>query len=310
MTARFCTSKDKLVSPIIPAEHDARQFALIQKLYKVEDRIEALRLSMHRMAGDKESGHGRSRRWGMGFAEVSLRLTELAEAGDAPLRGYGKRPSEVLAQDAALLDEMRDLDAQAEAMEKTWRQHRWTRWYPCLNSDGHVHRTLNGCPTVNRGMSRTSMGWETSLSGKTVAEAIALLGPRLCSVCFPEAPVEHCQSLRDITRAQREAEAAARQEAKYVKGLRPAEQFRDHRGNRVETVHRCKEILRDEVELRDYFGRGAHSWHAASVAAAAQAARVLLAREEAAPGTGATQAEIDQVIDRAVKKNRKLGARI
>jgi hypothetical protein len=195
------------MSQIIPAEHDARQFELIQQASKAEDRLFTLRERMHHMAGDRKRWYGKRQVWSMSWAEVSTHISHLAVQGDHEDFRHGGRPSQLLERDSELLAGIGRLDMQAEAMEAEWRCDPWTRYFPCLNSDGHVHATLRGCPTVKRD---TAMSWATELSGKTVDEAIDDLGPRLCSVCFPGAPVEHCRSLRDITREQREAEKAAR----------------------------------------------------------------------------------------------------
>jgi hypothetical protein len=52
----------------------------------------------------------------------------------------------------------------------------------------------------------TTYGWLPELSGKDEAEAVAQLGPNLCSVCFPSAPVEHVGG--KITKAQAAKKAA------------------------------------------------------------------------------------------------------
>lgn len=285
---------------ISPAEHDAKQFELVTEYGKTDQKLTAVRERMHGMAGDAKRGYGRARSWGMTYAQVTAKLSQMARDGDAMIMSYGTRPSQALAGEAALVRELARIDGEIDAMETVWQQHRWTRYFPCLNADGHIHSSLRGCPTVRHD---TSMGWATDLSGKDVAEAIAQLGPTLCSVCFPDAPAEHCRSRQDITRAERDARKAEREAAKWVKNLRPEEQFRDGKDDRVTTVADCKRVLRDEVELRDYYGRGEHPWHRASVTAAARAAEVLLAR-------GATQAEIDKIIANAVTRNRRLGARI
>jgi hypothetical protein len=85
---------------------------------------------------------------------------------------------------------------------------------------------------------------------------------------------------------------------------------RDRSGDWITTVAGCKQVLRDEVEYRDYFGRGPHPWRAGYARGAEMARKVLLAREAAKPGTGATEAEISRIIENAIKKNRKDGARI
>jgi hypothetical protein len=296
----------------VPAEHDAAQFALYQEMWKADQRLKGLRLSMHGMVGDRERGYGRDRAWGMTFAQVCVAMRSLEEAGDEVIRGYSLRPSQVWAQDSALVDEIRSLSDRIAQMEAIWREHRWTRWFPCLNPDGHLHSSLRGCPTV---YGDTDMGWETGLSGKTVEEAIALLGPRLCSVCFPDAPVEHCRSLRDITRGQREAEkarkAAEKAAADAVKLLSAGEVFTSRRDDeRITKVTELKALISREVEdrvrqewLSGDKGVSRDGWSAEWLATqravqaehsrqsaedAAQAERILLAREAASPGWGAT----------------------
>lgn len=290
-----------------PVRHDEAQFKLYQQLWKAVDGIDAVHERMHHLAGDKHDGYG-SAYWVMKLSDVRVVLGAMLESGDkAPV------VTELASREVQLEAEAIVLREQIAVMESVWREFRWTRWFECLNADGHVHSSLRGCKTV---FGNTAMGWATRLSGMPLEVAIQLppegLGPRLCSVCFPDAPVEHCRSLRDITRAEREAAKAARQEAKYVKALRPdGERFRETAWSQwCETVYRCKELLRNEVEYRDFHGHGEHRSHAASVADAARAAEVLLAREAAHPGTGATQAEIDKIIASAVRKNRKEGARI
>ena len=43
----------------------------------------------------------------------------------------------------------------------------------------------------------TRVGWLTSVSGLTEAEAVAEYGPRLCTICFPTAPVAWTQASAD-----------------------------------------------------------------------------------------------------------------
>jgi hypothetical protein len=297
-----------MTQTIDPVQFDTRLFALYQEHANLEGQLASLyEHKIHPMAGDrKESlGFGRGRRWRLSDEEAAEVVTHLHAAGDQRVPQLGVTPGQVLEREALLSNAARELWDQISALEYVYQQDPWTRWFPCLNADGHVHSTLRGCPTVRPG---TQMGWATELSGTPVETAIQMppagLGPRLCSVCFPDAPVEHCRSLRDITRAEREAEKAARAEAKFAKSLRDSERFRDYDGTSwVTTVAGCKKALRDEVEFRDYYGKGEHPFHEGAVKAAESARRVLL-------GRGVPQAEIDTIIERAVIKNRKDGARI
>lgn len=71
----------------------------------------------------------------------------------------------------------------------------WTRYYLVVSSSGHVHRHMD-CFTCNNGKEPTSFALYPSLSGSTVAQAVAKLGATLCTHCFPEAPVEYCEQTK------------------------------------------------------------------------------------------------------------------
>lgn len=65
----------------------------------------------------------------------------------------------------------------------------WRRYWLVTSSDGHIHRSCH-CHTCNKGLNRTGFALVPSLSGREASEAVADLGPGLCTACFPEAPVE------------------------------------------------------------------------------------------------------------------------
>lgn len=278
-------------------EFDTELAQLYGNLALVNGSRERLIAKAHRLAGDRrDSWHHNA--WGLSHAEVITKLNDLAAGADRMDLAVGAQPSKLLADLAAV-----DADAQAKrdeitAMDAIYRQAPWSRFILCLSSDGHIHNEI-GCSTLRYD---TPVEWHPELSGLTVDEAVAKLGPTLCSVCFPSAPVEMRQKRSDVGREARAAERAARAEAKFAKTLRDTEIFRVDR-ERITTVAACKEVLRREVEFRDYYGRGEHPNHAEYVLSAAEATRVLLAR-------GVTQAEIDRIIASAIKRNRKDGARI
>ena len=58
----------------------------------------------------------------------------------------------------------------------------WQRFFLVEHIHGNQH-----CSSVRP---TTKVGWLTSVSGLTEAEAVAEYGPRLCTICFPTAPVE------------------------------------------------------------------------------------------------------------------------
>lgn len=85
--------------------------------------------------------------------------------------------------------------AACREVEDEYRRRPWRRYWLVTSSDGHVHRSTC-CSTCNKGKSATGFALVPYLSGKDSAEAVADLGPALCSVCFPEAPVESREQSR------------------------------------------------------------------------------------------------------------------
>jgi hypothetical protein len=300
------------VATVSPREHDEAEAKLFEAYERADRDLTAHRATMHYLAGDRKDYRGHRPVWRMTLAQVIDQLKAAVAAGDKRDLSHGTTPSQALAEEADLQTEVARIMTAINEAEAIYKAHGWTRFFPCLNRDGHIHSSLRGCPSVHWD---TQMGWTPELSGKTVETAVAELGEALCTICFPLAPVEWKsktlgQVKDDRTRSERDAAKAAREAVKAVKNLTDGQQFRDHRNDRVTTVAACKQVLRAEVELRDYYGKGAHPWWTESVKAAEQAVRVLLEREAANPGTGATQAEIDKIIDSAIKRNRKDGARI
>jgi hypothetical protein len=72
----------------------------------------------------------------------------------------------------------------------------WSRFFLVTSSAGHIHSSMS-CSTCRP---TTAYGWMPELSGKSEEEAVSTLGPALCSVCFPSAPVDYVGG--KITKAQ------------------------------------------------------------------------------------------------------------
>jgi hypothetical protein len=71
----------------------------------------------------------------------------------------------------------------------------WNRYYLVTSSDGHIHSSTD-CSTCNKGKEPTGFALVPYLSGSTVEDAVSDLGEALCSVCFPNAPVESREQVR------------------------------------------------------------------------------------------------------------------
>jgi len=281
-------SKETTVA-VDPKAFDRAELELYRQLEQAERKLSSATDTMHRAAGDKRDYLRRSQPWGMSWTEAYRNTTSEARgAYDAAHAG---------------IVELQDVIASYEA---EYAKAPWTRYFPCLNTDGHIHASYRGCSTVYH---TTQMGWDTELSGESVEDAVTKLGPALCSVCFASAPVEHkSMTLGQVAKArtqdERDAAKAEREAKKAAKNLTEDEQFEDTWGW-VTTVAGAIKVLRDEREYYYYYGRGPHPSHAKTAEAAKKAREVLAAREARHPGWGKTGAEIAQIVERADKKNRK-----
>lgn len=103
--------------------------------------------------------------------------------------------SEGLASDGAVEAHEAAQEALSEAREAVaeidarYQASPWSRFWLVTSSDGHIHRSIY-CHTCNKGHRATGFALVPSLSGRETADAVADLGPALCTACFPEAPVE------------------------------------------------------------------------------------------------------------------------
>ena len=89
----------------------------------------------------------------------------------------------------------RAANAACREVQDEYSRRPWSRYWLVTSSDGHIHESTC-CSTCNKGKEPTGFALTPFLSGKTSEEAVADLGPALCSVCFPNAPVESKEQAR------------------------------------------------------------------------------------------------------------------
>jgi hypothetical protein len=180
----------------------------MQKITWAEDAI-------HRLAGDKRDRYTRTPVWAMPTAEcIEIVLAAASRYADLPAYDAPDRDEAVAAWDSPVplhdarrgIEQVEKRSAAMTAAQKlyeriaelnaVWEEHRWSRFFLVTSSAGHVHSSM-WCSTCRP---TTAYGWKPELSGKSEAEAVKALGPALCSVCFPSAPVAHQGG--KITKAQ------------------------------------------------------------------------------------------------------------
>lgn len=316
---------------VTPAEFDAAEFALYEQLAKAEAERDRITARMHLMLGDSR----RQGAWNLTDEAAEAYVSQLQASGDAYNAGTRMHPSELIAQLSTVRYQVTSFKSHIADMEAVYQADPWSRYFPCNNRDGHIHSSLRGCPTVDRGQYLTSMGWATTMSGLTADEAIhgrpgefEGLGETLCSVCFPVAPAQWCRTRSEVTRAEREAARDAKnaeRDAKLaLKNL--AEVFVTYDRDKVRTVAEAKRLVREAAEtaVELEFAKSAdgrarwndserHAQYVAHIEArlagrqadAVKLNNILVEREIRLAGSGWTYAEHDRAVAGAVKRTRK-----
>lgn len=136
-------------------------------------------------------------------------MERLTRVGRARTEDYGYASAQLeLARDAIT------------PMRAYYSIKRWTRYY--LVPGGKIHKST-GCQTCNHfyistGWSQTNFIWLLQSSGETVADMITAHGTDMCSVCFPEAPLDPAyQAAVRKTAAEKDAARNAKLEARQAK---------------------------------------------------------------------------------------------
>ena len=128
---------------------------------------------------------GRRRGWPTTDSEAEATFRARLAAGDMPSWDRSGWDYTANAIDTARAS-IAALRAEARPLEAEFDRDRWSRFFLVTNSNGHIHKSRS-CATT---FPTTRWAWLPDLSGLTEADAVASQGPRLCSVCFPSAPVE------------------------------------------------------------------------------------------------------------------------
>ena len=155
------------------------------------------------------------------YADVQPHLLTVQECVDGRLATADSL--DTLARATVVCQEAQSACREVDA---EYNRRPWSRYWLVTSSDGHIHRSCH-CSTCNKGLRRTGFALTPFLSGTSDAVAVADLGPALCSVCFPDAPVDSREQARIPARlalalAEEGVEAfqKARQEASAKKAAR------------------------------------------------------------------------------------------
>lgn len=128
------------------------------------------------------------------------------------VKQYAEKIDELLIERTPLKDQVRNLN-------KIYNNDPWTRAFLVINSNGHVHSSMN-CNTC---FDTTRYNWLIQYSNDDEATIVEDAGQDACTVCYPSAPAEvlnrpsRIVTADKIAKAQAKAEREAKRQAKIAK---------------------------------------------------------------------------------------------
>ena len=200
------------LSTLTPVEHDLLYMERLRTASKANYQYQ---VTGHYLI----SAYGKELRWSNGYgsrdsvAVVDYRTdpmpTEYAQARLIELRGetaeamfndgvvgiYGSLPAREAGRFTEARIAMEDAKRDLRECYAEYDSRPWSRYFLVTSSDGHIHSS-ESCSTCNKGVNATEFALVPYLSGSSVDVAVADLGSALCSVCFPEAPVESREQVK------------------------------------------------------------------------------------------------------------------
>lgn len=187
-----------------PRQIDERLAALESEWFGHRATAAARMESFHRAAGDRQDYRGRQRVWRRSDSDVLAAVREKVADPDLPphvfitIGGTEKVARWITSYDEALAA-ADVLQGRIDELEGEFaRRGGWPRFFQLRSTGGaRIHGT-RWCSGLHRS-DQGDLGWHPELSGKTEAEAVAELGPVMCSKCFRTAPVEWRQDPRKLT---------------------------------------------------------------------------------------------------------------
>jgi hypothetical protein len=295
---------DNPLATATPVEIDTKLAALYFEGQKAEQGIEIAVVAIRRALGQQQVWQGRRQVWTVNPAET---VEAARSRGDAPVVGAAasRTYADLVGKYDAAVKALADVEAAQQPLEAEYvRRGRWSRFFTV--SDGHVHSSMT-CSTCNRGRYATRFGWNADLSGTTEADAVAKLGPALCTVCFPSAPVEWTAG---PVRKTRDEIAAERETAKAAAMVSDPKLIADVDGTPLKVDGDTLRTVRSaEIKAVDALVWAAHSRHIGEAKEANALRHETHTRKIAAAlahKNGTTTAdELARITAKAVKKIRK-----
>ncbi|MFD7835673.1 SPOR domain-containing protein [Streptomyces sp. NPDC059761] len=180
-----------MLAKMTPVKIDELFAALYDEYNRLDRLIDSAWDGLYRAVGEKKVSRYNSMVWPYGRDELETKARKILEDGTG-VDLYRADITKALTRLDSLGEEMLALNrgARPTLLGEWERRDGWSRFF--LVQDGHIHRGGHAgwdsdCHSLR---STTLLYWQPELSGKTEQEAVTALGPTMCTICFPSAPLE------------------------------------------------------------------------------------------------------------------------
>ena len=205
------------LSTLSPVEHDLLYMERLRNRVRAEQAVEreAYRLIRHYgvdVQVERTDQYGRTRKttvtvdyrtnplpttWQEAVQLTGRTAEALYNEGVAPASSW--RTLADVTEDADAFTQARlaqeDAEIAVSQCVAEYARRPWSRYWLVTSSDGHIHASTE-CSTCNKGIYPTGFALVPYLSGSSAKDAVADLGSALCSVCFPDAPVQDREQVK------------------------------------------------------------------------------------------------------------------
>lgn len=166
---------------INPQEHDEKIAAAYFAHTKAIQEREVAKNELREQAGQRINYNSRRSEWVIDGHEASIREAYERCEENAEVHNDYERVLIAVEEARKVVQQTYVTIQQFEAQYTGW-----SRFFLVTSSPGHIHSSMH-CSTCRP---TTQYGWLPELSGRDEEAAVKECGPTLCSVCFPDAPVD------------------------------------------------------------------------------------------------------------------------
>jgi hypothetical protein len=153
--------------------------------------------TLHGALGQRRRRMGRREVWPIDDDETLATVRAKAAAGEKPSIVHTMRSfAELLDRYENALTTLGGVQAAQRPLNAEYARRPWARFFEVRTNGGHIHSDISYSRCSRR--ETTEHGWHPELSGLDQADAVAKLGPKLCTICFPDAPTEWTQGVAKV----------------------------------------------------------------------------------------------------------------